>query len=228
LKRGEDLLISTHVQRKKNAMKKISVVLVLAICLLVLRSQKTVTDCTIVYDIAVQTGNKTPEIGDAFDGATNTVYMKGLQSRSEFVSSLIVKTTIFDAKTGTAVILNESGSEKYMTVLNAEIWKQKNAQYDSIQYTYTDETKTIAGYVCKKATAKLKNGAELVVYYTSDIESSAKDFNPQFKGLKGFPLQYESQMGKKKVTFTANSINFNAVPITKFEIPKSGYKVIGG
>jgi GLPGLI family protein len=191
-----------------------------------LLAQKVITDATIVYDITVVTGNKTVEIGDAFDGATTTVYMKGMQSRSEMSSSLLAKTTIFDGRGNTATVLTESGGEKYMTNYTADSWKTMNAKFDSSTYTVTDETKTILGYACKKAIVKLKSGAEFVVYFTTELEAASKEYNPMFRGLGGFPLQYESQLGKKKVTFTASKINFNAVPTSKFDLPKSGYKVL--
>lgn len=39
-------------------------------------------------------------------------------------------------------------------------------------------------------------------------------------------MQYEATMGKQKVTYTVSSINFNLVPAAKFDLPKSGYRVM--
>ncbi len=39
-------------------------------------------------------------------------------------------------------------------------------------------------------------------------------------------MQYEASLGKLKVTYTVSSINFNPVPASKFDLPKSGYRVM--
>jgi hypothetical protein len=39
-------------------------------------------------------------------------------------------------------------------------------------------------------------------------------------------MEYEASFGKLIVTYTVSSINFNPVPIAKFDLPKSGYRVM--
>ena len=39
-------------------------------------------------------------------------------------------------------------------------------------------------------------------------------------------MQYEATLGKQKVTYTVSNINFNLVPAAKFDLPKSGYRVM--
>ena len=39
-------------------------------------------------------------------------------------------------------------------------------------------------------------------------------------------MQYEANLGKQKVTYTVSTINFNPVPAAKFDVPKSGYRVM--
>ena len=39
-------------------------------------------------------------------------------------------------------------------------------------------------------------------------------------------VQYEMQTGKMKFKFTLSKINYSLVPESKFEIPKSGYRVL--
>ncbi len=52
---------------------------------------------------------------------------------------------------------------------------------------YLDETKTIAGYTCKKAIMKDESGQlSMTAYYTEKINNQAEK---KFAGLKGFPLQ---------------------------------------
>ena len=39
-------------------------------------------------------------------------------------------------------------------------------------------------------------------------------------------MQYEARLGKLIVTYTVSSVNFNPVPQAKYDLPKSGYRVM--
>ena len=85
-------------------------------------AQKTIAEGTIVYDMVIQTGNTTPQKGDALAGATTTVYLKGNNSRTDMVSSLGNETTIHNGNSGNAVILKEFSGQKLMIKLSKENW----------------------------------------------------------------------------------------------------------
>ena len=187
-------------------------------------AQRKVSEMTLVYDASISTGSKEPKIADAFDGATTTVYLKGNMSRSEMASALLSSTTIHDSKTGAAVVLKEVSGQKLLIRLTAENWAEKNKRYDGMTFTNTDETKTIAGYNCTKAVAKLSDGTTFTVYYTTDIIPENKDYDYQFKNLNGLPLEYELVQGRLTIKYTVSKINMNPVPASKFDIPKSGYR----
>ena len=114
---------------------------------------------SLVYEASITTGSKEPKLADAFDGATTTVYIKGTLSRSEMSSALASFTTIHDASTGTSVILQEVSGQKLLIKMTADNWKDKNKRYEGITFSNTGETKTIAGYKCIKALAKMSDGA---------------------------------------------------------------------
>ncbi len=187
-------------------------------------AQKKVSELTLVYDAIITTGDNQPKLADAFDGATTTVYIKGSMSRSEMTSALASLTSIHDAKTGTAVLLQEISGNKLLIHMTAENWQDKNKRYDGITFKNTNETKTIAGYKCIKAVATMKDGATFTVYYTSDIIPENPEYNAQFKNLDGLPLEYEFTQGNLKIKYTVSKINMNPVPASKFDIPKSGYR----
>jgi GLPGLI family protein len=165
-------------------------------------------------------------MADMLDGATTTVYIKGSQSRTELLSGLGTEATIHDAKSGTGVILKNYSGQKLMITFNEDDWKKKNKKYEGITFENTNETAVIAGYNCKKAIAKLSDGTSFVVYYTPDLTVANKDYDYQFKTLQGLPLQYEWQSGKMIFKYTLSKINFDPVSPAKFEIPKSGYRVL--
>ncbi|MBC6490069.1 hypothetical protein ACFSQD_07040 [Flavihumibacter stibioxidans] len=205
-------------------MKKIILSGILAAGLLSVQAQKKVADLTVVYDAVINTGSVEPKLADAFDGATTTVYLKGSFSRSEMVSALASFTTIHDARTGAGVVLQEVGGQKVLIRMTADDWKDKNRKYEGIRFTNTGETKMLAGYNCRKAVADLKDGSSFVVYYTEDIIPENNNYNSQFSNLKGLPLEYELTQGKLTIRYVVSQVSLNPVPVSKFDIPKTGFR----
>ncbi len=186
-------------------------------------SQKTISEGTLTYDIAIQnTTNKNA----AVTNASLLIYLKGSTSRSDMVSSLGIEKTIYDAKTGTAVILKEYSGQKLMITLTKENWAEKNRKAQNVSFTDQQEKKQILNYQCTKAVAKLNDGSILTVYYTKEVSVQNKDYDPLFKNLDGLPLQYEVETGKMKFTYTISKIDQAIVPQAKFELPKTGYRVM--
>ena len=189
-------------------------------------AQRKLTEATISYDIVINTNNTTPQAADLLDGAVSIIYLKGNSSRSEMISSLGTQSTIVDGKTGNVTILKDYGEQKYMINMTPANWKASNKKYEGSVFTYEDGYKTIAGYKCQKATGKLADGSIFTVYFTKELVPVNKDFQYLNKDLPGLAMQYEATMGKQKVTYTVSSINFNLVPAAKFDLPKSGYRVM--
>jgi GLPGLI family protein len=191
-----------------------------------LLAQKKLTEATISYDIVINTSNKTPKAADLLDGATSVIYLKGNSSRSEMISSLGTQATIIDGKSGDVTVLKDYGEQKYMIKLTPDNWKESNRKYDGVVFTYVEEYKTILNYKCQKAIGKLTDGSTFTVYFTKDLLPVNKDFQYLNKNLPGLALEYEASMGKMMVTYTVSSINYNPVSQAKFDMPKSGYRVM--
>jgi GLPGLI family protein len=189
-------------------------------------AQKTITEATITYDIVVSNTSPNPQIADMLDGATSVVYLKGPSSRSEMISSLGTQSTILDGKTGNVTVLKDYGEQKFMITMTSQEWKESNKKYEGVTFTYADEYKTIAGYKCQKAIGKLQDGTTFTVFFTKDLLPQNRDFQYLNKNLPGLAMEYEASFGKLIVTYTVSSINFNPVPIAKFDLPKSGYRVM--
>lgn len=189
-------------------------------------AQKSLSEGSLVYTISVETGSAEPKMADMLDGATTTVYLKGNMSRTEMISGLGSEATIHNAATGNGVILKEYSGQKLMITLTPQDWQKNNKKYEGITFENTGETSVIDGYNCQKAVAKLKDGSTFTVYYTTDITLPNKNYDYQFKTLPGLPVQYEMQSAKMNFKFTLSKINYDNVPASKFEIPKSGYRVM--
>jgi GLPGLI family protein len=191
----------------------------LAITLIAYTQQaKVIGECTITYSI---------KIANESSDAIKTLYIKGKKTCSEIVSPTFLQTTIFDEKTGEAVILRKLNGEKYLSKYSADKWKDKNKDWDGMTVQLTNESKTILGYPCKKAIAITKAGKNFVIYYTYNLVPSVSENPYQFKNIPGIVLEYESETsGGKSIVFKATKINFSPVPAAKFKIPESGYRVL--
>ena len=180
---------------------------------------KLIADCTITYSVSIE--------GNEHNSTIKTLFIKGKKIRTDISYSSFTQSTIFDNKTGNAVVLKSIGSQKYISSFTAEQWKEKNDKWDDLKVTFTDEAAKILNYNCRKAVVTTKNGNRFVVYYTTDLVASATENPYQFKNIPGLIMEYESQTGEgKPITFKAIEINFNPVPTSKFEIPTTGYRVL--
>ena len=190
------------------------------------QAQKTLNEGTLIYNMAVETGSDAPKMADMLDGATTTVFIKGKQSRVELVSGLGSEASIYNAATQSGFILKDYSGQKLLITLTQKDWENNNKKYHGMMFENTGETSVISGFNCKKANAKLLNGTNFTVWYTTDISLGNKDYDPQFKTLPGLAVQYEMTSGKMKFKFTLTKVSYDAVSSLKFEMPKSGYRIM--
>lgn len=184
---------------------------------------KIVSECTV--DFIVAFGN---------DSAANTqqasmvLYIKGQQSRLDFISPSYTQVKYFNANTNSAVVLQDLGATKVRRDLDSNKWKRLNEKYNGLTVIYSDDTKTILGYECKKAIITLKDGASYSLFYATGIVPSTREYEYQFKSIPGFVLEYETMAdgSNQKVKYTATKINLSPVQMSKFEVPKTGYRVL--
>jgi hypothetical protein len=186
-------------------------------------AQKVIPEGTLTYDIAIQNNSEKNAI---VTNAALVVYLKGSVSRTDMVSNLGSEKTIYDTKAGTAVILKEYSGQKLMITLSKDNWAEKNKKAQGIYFTDMTEKKQLLNNQCTKAVAKLNDGSMLTVYYTKDLTLQNKEYDPLFTNLGGVPLQYEVESGKLRFTYTINKIDQTIVSQSKFDLPKTGYRVI--
>lgn len=197
-------------------------------CFLILHraqaQQRIVAECTIVYKVETQNA----ENAGKRQKATKTVYIKSNNARVELVSQAYAQTTIYNKTTTTAAIIRTIGGEKYMTTLSTAQWQKLNKLLDSTRIVLTADSLSIVDYSCKKAILYLKDNSEVIVYYTTSIMPSVRDYEYMFKDIPGFVLGYEMLDAKGvKTSFRATQINlYNPVPASKFDIPTKGYRII--
>lgn len=189
-------------------------------------AQKVVNEATINYSISTESTNDKAAMAKSLEGATLTVYLKGTQSRTDMVSAMGTESNLYDSKTGIGTILKQYSGQKLMITLNSSNWSQKNKAYQNMKFTIDNTEQTIAGIKCKKATGQSPDGNTLVIFFAPDIILGNKQYDNAFTQLPGLPVQFELQSGKLKFKYLLNNISYEPVPAAKFEIPKTGFRVM--
>jgi hypothetical protein len=113
-----------------------------------------------------------------------------------------------------------------MITLTKENWESSNKKFDGIVFENAAETKVIDGYNCKRTFAKLKDGSSISVYYATDLIANNKQYNQAFENLPGFPMEYEFETDKLVIKYQLVKIDFSPLSSSKFDFPKSGYRII--
>jgi GLPGLI family protein len=192
------------------------------------QERKSVSDCTVYYDVTTAGANVDDKLAKAMEGTTKVLFIKGSKSRSDLIAPNFRQTTITDARTDSTVVLRELSGSKYISYLDGAKMKEQNKRYQGIQFVSTSEQKVILGYECKKAIAKLSDGATYNVFYTTSILPPNRQYEYQFRNLSGFVLGYEevSEDGKMNIKYLASKISLASIPAATFDLPKTGYRVL--
>ncbi len=219
-------ILFNFIHDTKNMKRLILLLLFVTLANALFSQQRIIAECTITYNIAVS-DTVSLTMQNALKASSKTVYVKGNESRVDLVSPAFSQSVIYDKTEGTATILREFGSNKFISTLDNDKWIEVNKQFDGLSIETTEEHKTILGYDCVKAFLHLKDSSIYTVYYTPSIIPSVKEFEYQFKDISGLVLSYEA-LGTKgeKLTYTASKVNLSPVPANVFSIPSSGYRVL--
>lgn len=183
-----------------------------------------VGDCTITYKISGTDASTNTNLA----GAKKILYIKGKMARADIIGSNYRQSVIYDNSSGTAVVLKEIGTEKYMSSYAESEWKKENVRFQQQTTKLTADTKKILDYDCKKAVITLKDGSSYNIYYAPNLVPSATENPFQFNDIPGLVLEYETNANNpaSKIVYAAVSISFDPVPASRFEIPTQGYRVL--
>ncbi len=144
---------------------------------------------------------------------SSTVNVKGELSKTTTPNAMGGEiNVIINSATGETLTLMDLVGQKYATKMTPEDIKDE----DKPEIEYTEETKEILGYMCKKAIAIDKKGNEIEVYYTEEIDvkvSSSVD------GIKGFPMQVIINQNMFTMTQTVTDIKKGKVKKIKMDVP---------
>ncbi len=214
-------------------MKKLfSTLAVVALSVLSLNAQ--IKEGTITYDMKID--GLPPEQAAMMGDMETKVAFKNGKSLSELNSMMVTTQTLVDDK-GMVMLMEQMGNKIAIKQTKDEMEKEEAKQKDKPtdpKIEYTSETKTIAGYECKKAIITMvnkdKKEEKMEVWVSDKFENTNKDGKGRgqgfMKGLKGMPFEYSSTMGPMKVSVLAKSVSTEPVPDSKFELSTDGYKLM--
>ncbi|HEX7412414.1 MAG TPA: hypothetical protein VF411_00105 [Bacteroidia bacterium] len=187
-------------------------------------AQAQIKEGSVTYSVSVE--GMPPEQAAMMKGMELSVSFKDKKSRAEFSMTMGTAITVSDDD-GSLTLTDMMGQKSYIKMSKVDIEKEaKNNPEPKI--TYVEEKKAIAGYECKKALVEVKSQKgemeKVTVWYCEKLpnNSGGKQMS-KFKGLKGAPLEFESNQGPMKMKMTATKVSTAPVPDSQFKLSTEGY-----
>jgi hypothetical protein len=150
----------------------------------------------------------------------STMYVKGEKFRLEQSAGMGTTVTIIDNKAKTGYICMDMMGNKMAFKMDAKTFENNTADENKPEVKYTDETKTIAGYTCKKAEIMSKDAEEpMVIWFTDELPAFN---NKDFKYINGFPMEYQVKNGGITMLMTVTTVSKEKVSDSYFKVPE-GY-----
>jgi len=180
----------------------------------------------VTYEVKAGAGTP-PEVTTMLQSMQMKTFVKGTLTRSEEAVAGNKNIVISDSKKpDDPIMLISMLGHNYAVKRNDSLKKIAEGTIPKIIYIDSaSATKTIAGYVCKKAKVTMviphSDSVATEVYYTTDLPYA--DPEGQFKGLKGMPMEFSLNMGGLVIVIVAKTVEKKSLSDSLFTIP-SGYK----
>lgn len=141
-------------------------------------------------------------------GSKMEMYFKEKATRVEMsMGAMMNITSITNENSGDVLVLMSGmmGKNAVQTTI-AETEKSNAEGMPKYDVTFSDETKVIEGYTCKKAILTDEEGNENVFWYTEEITMSKKGQNYLNEQIPGMAMQYDMNNGGLKMTLTVTKV----------------------
>ena len=152
-------------------------------------------------------------------------HIKGNKTKMEqpvMGGSVIV---LFNGNTGTTETYTDVMGQKVKTVATKEDLDKTLSEQSEMKVQILEEEKQVAGYSCKKAIIMQEGQPELTIYYSEEINvESITSLSPQFKDLKGFPLEYSVAANGMSMQMIAKKVNPQSIDDAVFQAPEGDYR----
>lgn len=154
---------------------------------------------------------------------TMKLILNGNKARAELKMSEMNQILIMDSDAKTTVILVDINGQK------AAIKPKKNDRPLGKEpiLESANESKEIAGYVCKKANIhygdEKSKSNPIPIYYSEEVGNNKIFYDNEYRNLPGVPLEFRYKLQGMNMLLTAVKVEKGRVSNREFEIP-SDYK----
>ncbi len=223
---------NTHNYKIKTINKLFSALAVVALSALSLNAQ--IKEGSITYNMTMK-GLPPEQAAMIGDMELKSTFKTG-KVLTEMSSMMFTNQTLIDDK-GMVMLMEQMGNKIAIKQTKEEMEKEEAKVKDKPadpKIEYTAETKTIAGYECKKAIVTMvnkdKKEEKMDIWYSDKFENNNKEGKGQgqgfMKGLKGMPFEYAGGQGGMKFKMVAKEVSVEPVADSKFELSTEGYKMM--
>lgn len=214
-------------------MKKLFATLAV-VALSALTSNAQVKEGYVLYDMKME-GISAEEAAMFGDMETKITFKNG-NSLTE-TTSMMGSSQVLMNETGMLMLQEQMGNKMAIKQTKEEMEKEAAKAKDKAvdpKIEYIAETKTIAGYECKKAivtmAGKDKKEEKIEIWYSDKFENLNKEGKGRgqagLKGLKGMPFEYSMSFGPMKMKMLAKEVSLEPVADSKFNLSTEGYKIM--
>lgn len=165
-------------------------------------------EATIKYEMKFESDN--PEVQSQMAmmaNSTMSMFMKGKLFRQEtnMGNGLMITTTIVDGEKEKGLILMDGMMGKIASTFDPDKEKEEAEEEEEadIEIEFTDETKEILGFTCKKAIIYDEEGNEMIYWYTDEIEQPENEGQYLNQEIPGMPLEFTITQPQMTMTFKA-------------------------
>jgi GLPGLI family protein len=149
------------------------------------------TEGHFTYSIEMKSDNPDMQMAiGMMQGSSMDLYVMGTKTRVDIkMGTMMEISTITDQSDKVLMLMGGMLGKNAIVTTISELEKNK-ADYTEPTLTLIDETKTINGFICKKALLTDADGNESLFWYTEDIVVSKKGQSYLNANVPGFPLEY--------------------------------------
>jgi GLPGLI family protein len=185
------------------------------------------------FTYTIEASSENPDmqmVTGMMQGSTLDIHFKDKITRSEMkMGSMMNIVTVSDENSGEILLLMSGMVGKNAILMTTEEIEALSEGRPEMNVELLDETKTIEGYLCKKAVLSDENGGESIFWYTEEIEISKVGQTYLNKEVPGFPMQYDLNNKGLKMTMTVSKfdkkLDKNTKSLFDMNIPE-GYKTL--
>jgi len=196
-----------------NKIFKFALGLSLTIAAFTANAQKSYTEGVITYSTTTPAGS-----------TDSKIIFRGDSSAQVIVSGPATIKLITTTKHNYFAVLVDvpvANNMKKAAVLTPDELDQASEDIPKLTFTPSTDTKQIAGYNCKKFTAKdAKSNTDYEVWVTNDITAPGNTISMPFASTGGFPVEVISTLSGQKGDVVLKSIVDQKIPAGSFGITK--------